>query len=457
MAWAPPDSPSDLILRQIITQAREGALNGFTAERKRIEREQAAKGVLGGPVLLRCGTAAETSIKSFGAQVVPELLSVLEDVCGGPPAAEALDWMRATVQFQIDSLATGLGGQIDGLKTGAGVKGAAKRIEPAGITAKRDVEIAVGRAELRSRRTRPAAAVPPVARVAEVAMYSLLVSGQPSAWSGTPFRLGKERFLEFTDSELKKTLGSLDAGAVDQLVRLPCLFAYEQVCDKDPLFGAVRSVVVGAQGVRIEYEIVPVAPFLTQVELMALGAELAIEDFEFHRTHWGVKEVDLGRVLAKAGVTLPPADSWRPPVNISTHQFDVGLSFPGEVRPYVRDVAQQLEGLLGSDRFFFDNNYESQLARPDLDLLLQEIYGDRSRLVVVFLSEAYETKPWCGGVEFRAIRQILMDRESQRIMFVRLGDGAVKGTFRLDGAVDARHRTADEIARMIKERVDVLR
>ena len=59
-----------------------GALNGFTAERKRIEREQAAKGVLGGPVLSRCGTAAETSIKSFGAQVVPELLSVLEDVCG---------------------------------------------------------------------------------------------------------------------------------------------------------------------------------------------------------------------------------------------------------------------------------------------------------------------------------------------------------------------------------------
>ena len=456
MAWAPPDSPSDLILRQIITQAREGALNGFTAERKRIEREQAAKGVFGGPVLSRCGTAAETSIKSFGAQVVPELLSVLEGMCGGSPAAEALDWMRATVQSQIDSLATGLGGQIDGLKTGAGVKGAAKRIEPAGITAKRDVEIAVSRAELRSRRTRPAAVVPPVARVAEVAMYSLLVSGQPSAWRGTPFRLGKERFLEFTDSELKKMLGSLDAGAVDRLVRLPCLFAYEQVCDKDPLFGAVRSVVRAPQGVRIKYEIVPVAPFLTQVEFMELGAELAIEDVEFHRTHWGVKEVDLGRVLAKAGVTLPPADSWRPPVNISTHQFDVGLSFPSEVRPYVKDVAQQLEGLLGSDRYFFDNNYESQLARPDLDLLLQDIYGDRSRMVVVFLSEAYETKPWCGGVEFRAIRQILMNRESQRIMFVRVGDGAVKGTFGLDGAVDAQHRTADEIARMIKERVDVL-
>ena len=379
MAWAPPDSPSDLVLRQVITRAREEAINGFTAERKRIEREEAARGVLGGPVLSRCGTAAETSIKSFGAQVVPELLSVLEDVCGGPPPAEALEWVRATAQSQIDSLVTGLGGQIDGLKTGAGVKGAANRIEPAGIAAKRDVEIAVSRAGLRSRRTRPAAAVPRVARVGAGAMYSLLVSGQRSAWSGTPFRLDKERFLEFTDSEVKKALGDLDAGAVDRIVRLPCLFAYEQVCAKEPLFGVVRRVVVGDREVRIEYEIVPVAPFLTQAQFMGLGAELAIEDFEFHRTHWAVKEVDLGRVLAQAGVTLPPADSWRSPVNISTHQFDVGLSFPGEVRPYVRDIAQQLEGLLGSDRYFYDNNYESQLARPDLDLLLQEIYGDRSR------------------------------------------------------------------------------
>lgn len=287
-------------------------------------------------------------------------------------------------------------------------------------------------------------------------MYSLLVSSDAAAWSGTPLRLEKKRFLEFTDREVKKTLDDLDAPPVDRLLRLPCLFAYEQVCRKDPLFGVVRRVVPGDRDIRIEYEIVAVTPFLTQAQFRERGAELAIEHFEFHHAHWAVKEVDLGRVLAKAGVTLPPSDTWRPPVNVLTHHFDVGLSFPGEVRPYVRDVAQHLEGILGSDRYFYDNNYESQLARPDLDLLLQDIYGNRSRLVVVFLSEAYERKPWCGGVEFRPIRQMLMDRDRQRIMFVRMDDGAVKGIFRLDGAVDARHRTADEIARMIKQRVDVL-
>jgi hypothetical protein len=83
----------------------------FSDERRRIESKQAAKGVLGGPVLTRCGTAAATLIKSFGAGVVPELLSVLNDVCAGLPQPDALEWVRTTVQAQIEGLVTGLGGR----------------------------------------------------------------------------------------------------------------------------------------------------------------------------------------------------------------------------------------------------------------------------------------------------------------------------------------------------------
>jgi hypothetical protein len=287
-------------------------------------------------------------------------------------------------------------------------------------------------------------------------MYSLFMSGSASAWSGTPFVLEKERFLEFTDEEVKKALSDLGRAAADRLVRLPCLFAYEARCKKDPLFGAVRRVVERDRDVRIEYEIVSVVPFLTQAQFMELGAELGLNDFEFHRTHCAVKEVDLTRVLAKVGIKLPSAYVWRYPVNVATHRFDVALSFPGDVRPYVKSVADHLEDLLGTDQYFYDNNYTAQLARPDLDLLLQDIYRNRSRLVVVFLSEAYESKPWCAGVEFRAIRDIIKFRDQQRIMFVRMDDAAVRGTFTLDGAVDARHHSPNEIARMIRQRVDLL-
>jgi hypothetical protein len=44
MAWAPSDPQSALVLQQIITRAREQALNGFSDDRRRIQKEQAAKG-----------------------------------------------------------------------------------------------------------------------------------------------------------------------------------------------------------------------------------------------------------------------------------------------------------------------------------------------------------------------------------------------------------------------------
>lgn len=415
--------------------------------------------MFGGPVLKRCGESAETAIRGFGARVVPELLDVLNDICGGPPPAEALDWLRTTVHRQIDDLVTGLGGQIDGLKTGAGVKGAADRMQPAGSAAKRDVEIEVSRVEIRGRVARPrgAPSTSPARLGAARGMYSLLVSGQCSAWSSLPFLLDQERFLKFTDDEVKKRLEDFSDAAIASLLRLPCLFAYEDICKKDPLFGVVRRVLRRDRHVRIEYDIVPVKPFLTQDELRGLGSNLGIQDSEFHHTHWAVKEIDLARALASVGITLPPPDIWKPQVDVTVHHFDVAFSFPGEVRPFVKEVAAHLEQHLDSDAYFYDDNYTGQLARPDLDILLQGIYRNRAALVVVFLCAAYERKEWCAGVEFRAIRDIIKSRDHARVMYVRMDDAAVNGVFSIDGAVDGRRHSPEAIARMIKQRVDLLR
>ena len=89
-------------------------------------------------------------------------------------------------------------------------------------------------------------------------------------------------------------------------------------------------------------------------------------------------------------------------VDISRHVFGVALSFPGEVRPLVEQIARELERRLGPNAYFYDNNYVSQLAQPSLDTLLQGLYG-RAKLHVVFLSVDYQKKDWCG-VEFRAVR-----------------------------------------------------
>ena len=91
---------------------------------------------------------------------------------------------------------------------------------------------------------------------------------------------------------------------------------------------------------------------------------------------------------------------------------------------------------------------------PSLDTLLQDIYRNRSRLIVVFLCEKYQEKEWCG-IEIRAIREIIKERE-QRVMFIKMDEGKVDGVFSTDGYIDGRKHTPTEMAGYIQERVSLL-
>lgn len=133
-------------------------------------------------------------------------------------------------------------------------------------------------------------------------------------------------------------------------------------------------------------------------------------------------------------------------------RFRVALSFAGEHRPYVRDVASLLTQDLGSEAVFYDYNFKSQTAVPDSDLLLQDIYHDQSDLVVVFLGGNYQGKEWCG-LEWRAVRDLIKKRDGQRIMFFRFDDQPVDGVFSLDLAIDCREHASAEAAKLILERL----
>jgi hypothetical protein len=289
-------------------------------------------------------------------------------------------------------------------------------------------------------------------------MYNLFVSAGIDAWNGAPWTVEESRCVrEYTDQNLTARFGELDAAAVAELKLLPCIFGYEGSNQRDPHFGIIRDVTRRQGQVRVDYELTPVAPFLSWQDLEQLKFELDISGWEMNRTHWAVKDVNLAQEIHRArGITLP---SWvvgaRKGVNLADHIFDVALSFPGEARDYVEQVAAQLERLIGPDRYFYDNNYVAQLARPSLDTFLQSIYRDRSKLIVVFLGADYERKEWCG-IEFRAVRELLNARVPERIMYVRLDDGAVEGVLKLDGFVDARRFSPEQLAGFIHERAALL-
>lgn len=138
------------------------------------------------------------------------------------------------------------------------------------------------------------------------------------------------------------------------------------------------------------------------------------------------------------------------PPPLSQRKFDVALSFPGEKRPFVASVAAALRD--AGIEVFYDDFFEADLAQPNLDVLLQTIYHDNSRLIVVFVCADCENKEWCG-LEWRAVRDLIKRRRTETIMLMRFDDIEMPGLFSIDGHVDLRKRTPHEASGLIQSRL----
>ncbi|MFH1110364.1 MAG: hypothetical protein V1790_14380 [Planctomycetota bacterium] len=136
-------------------------------------------------------------------------------------------------------------------------------------------------------------------------------------------------------------------------------------------------------------------------------------------------------------------------------RFKVALSFPGEHRDFVAQVANHLAGKVGRERVLYDKFYEAEFARVDLDVYLPDLYRTQSELVAVFLCAEYAKKRWCK-LEWRFIRQLICTAEEDRIMLLSFDDiGPVPeiGILSGDGYVSIGRRPSDQIAGLILQRL----
>ena len=137
---------------------------------------------------------------------------------------------------------------------------------------------------------------------------------------------------------------------------------------------------------------------------------------------------------------------------LSALRFKVAMSFPGERRQYVSATVTALRPHLPPDSIFYDYDYQAQLAKPNLDVLLQGVYRNNTDLIVIFVCEKYAEKQWCG-LEWRAIRDLIKHKKDDQIMFVRFDDAPVEGLLSLDGYVDARIHSPEKLAEFILQRI----
>lgn len=133
-------------------------------------------------------------------------------------------------------------------------------------------------------------------------------------------------------------------------------------------------------------------------------------------------------------------------------RFDIALTFPGDRRKFVEQVAELLAQRLGQKRILYDRWYEAEFGRLDLDTYLQTLYHDQSTLIAVFLSAEYARKTWCG-LEWKAVRDLINQRQTSGIMPLRFDDTEIPGLFfRTDGYVWISDRAPEEVADLIFQR-----
>lgn len=161
------------------------------------------------------------------------------------------------------------------------------------------------------------------------------------------------------------------------------------------------------------------------------------------------------------GAEGPAAPSSEPPTNPAERRetkrrearrkYDVALSFAGEDREYVAQVAEHLAGLAVT--VFYDEYETAELWGEDLAVHLGKIYSHDSHFVVMFASRHYAEKAWPNHERQHALARHL-EGQTGRILPVRIDGSEIPGVPSTVGYLDARAVSPGKLAELIRQKVD---
>jgi hypothetical protein len=122
--------------------------------------------------------------------------------------------------------------------------------------------------------------------------------------------------------------------------------------------------------------------------------------------------------------------------------FDIAISFAGEDREIAKKLARTLhsKGL----RVFYDRFFKSKLWGKDLTGFFRDVYGSKTKYVMILISRYYPVKDWTN-FEFSIIREEAERRKTEFILPIRLDDTKVFGIREGTAYLDYRKEGIDGI------------
>ena len=166
---------------------------------------------------------------------------------------------------------------------------------------------------------------------------------------------------------------------------------------------------------------------------------------------WGLKNIegDLGDEVKRINEVFH--SSKQAPMHGGVGlRYDVALSFAGENRDYVDQVATILREK--DVRVFYDKFEEAKLWGKDLYEYLSEVYQKEARYTVIFISEHYAKKLWTSH-ERKSAQARAFKENREYILPARFDDTEVPGLLPTIAYVSLREKTPEELAELIVQKL----
>jgi hypothetical protein len=209
------------------------------------------------------------------------------------------------------------------------------------------------------------------------------------------------RMFEHTDDPIAERFRVNGSPAIEQLMQLPCLFMNEGVDDQVCHVGTITRCRIVGREIVFEFALDGDVPPLQNRMIFAGRRNLDIDnDFEFHRNHWAVKDVDLYRFLLR---TVRPRRQ-RPTVfQIAEHE----------------NIEQQLASAMMPFDAAFNDVYaaiqEASDAIWENPAIIQDVVSliDRSRVVICDCSGRNPNVFYEAGIAHTLGREVILITQSE--------------------------------------------
>ncbi len=241
-------------------------------------------------------------------------------------------------------------------------------------------------------------------------MFNLIV--RSVAWDTGRETMPTGRVFEYAEPDIVDMFRQDGNLNLDALTRLPCLFMQEGTENEIARVGQINRARITGNEIAFEYTFDPDVPPL-QNSLLFTNRRLldVLNDFEFSRNHWEVKDVDLYRFLLR---TIRPRRQ-RPTVfqieeheNIEPTLVSVMMPFDARFNPVYESI-QQTTTNAGLHCRRADDIWENPAIIQDVVSLI-----DRSRIVVCDCTGRNPNVFYEAGIAHTLGREVILITQSDQ-------------------------------------------